>query len=328
MTSRSAFQRPEGIAVDARGNVYVSSSSAHTIAKVTSEGVLTTLAGSPGEPGSADGTGDAARFFHPGALAVDSAGNLFVADSGNHTIRKVSPAGAVTTLAGMPGRAGSADGTGRAMRFSSPGALAVDEAGNVYVGDSASFTLRKVTATGIGTTVAGRAGSSGISDGTRSGARFLGIMGMARDPAGDVYLVEADKIEGVAVRRVTPKGQVTTLSRSRGAEGAGVVPTGFVASFQVPHGIAVDGGGNLYISDYANVIWKVTSTGVATQLAGSPMRSGHEDGRGDTARFNVPQGLAVDSAGKVYVADSGNDRVRIVSPDGAVTTLTVKPGEP
>jgi sugar lactone lactonase YvrE len=222
--------------------------------------------------------------------------------------------GAVTTLAGVPGIEGNIDGKGRAMRFRSPSAIAVDEAGNVYVGDSGNSTLRKIAAAGIGTTVAGRAGGDDIVDGAGSGARFTNIQGIALDSAGNVYTTESDKFKGVAVRRVTPKGVVTTLARSRGLEGAGVVPTGF----------AVDAGGNLYISDYWNVIWKVTLAGIATHLAGSPRQEGHEDGRGSAARFKYPKGLAVDSAGRVYVAESGNNAIRIISPEGAVTTLTVK----
>ncbi|APR77007.1 Hypothetical protein A7982_02354 [Minicystis rosea] len=325
-TKHSVFKGPEGIAVDKVGNVYVANTSSHTIVKVTSEGIVTTLAGSPGEAGSADGTGSAARFYYPHALAVDAAGNIYVADGGNHTIRKVSPAGAVTTLAGSPGVAGDVDGKGRAMRFRSPSAIAVDEAGNVYVGDSGNYTLRKVTAAGIGTTVAGRAGSYDVVDGTASGARFTGIQSITLDAAANIYVTELSKLKGVTVRRVTPKGTVTTLSRSRGLEGAGVVPTGFVADFAAARGIAIDAGGNLYIADYFAVIWKVTPAGIATHFAGSPRQYGHEDGQGSAARFKSPEGLAVDDAGKVYVVDSRNDDVRIISPEGAVTTLAVKQG--
>jgi sugar lactone lactonase YvrE len=321
----SVLKGPNGVAVDAMGNVYVANTGSHTIVEVTSDGVLTTLAGAPGERGSADGSGSAARFYYPHALALDAAGNIYVADEGNDTIRKVSPAGAVTTLAGLPGVAGDSDGAGRAMRFRSPSAIAVDEAGNVYVGDSGNYTLRKITSAGIGTTLAGRAGRGDITDGTRSGARFTAILGITLDSAGNVYTTEIDKLKGVAIRRVTPKGVVTTLSRARGPEGADAALTGFVADFNVIHGIAVDAGGNIYVSDAGNVVWKVTPTGVATIFAGS-RESGHKDGQGSEARFNSPRGLAVDRTGKVYVADSGNNSIRIISPEGAVTTLTVKQG--
>lgn len=324
--NRSTFKGPEGVAVDARGDVYVANTSDHTIVKVTSEGVLTTLAGSSGEKGSADGTGSAARFSFPRALAVDSVGNVYVVD--NDAVRKVSSVGAVTTLAGLPGSVGNADGKGRAMRLSSPEAIAVDQVGDVYVGDSGNCTLRKVTASGVGTTVAGRAGRCDIVDGAGSGARFTAIQGVALDSAGNVYVAEIDKFKGVAIRRVTPKGVVTTLSRSRGLEGAGVVPSGFVADFGAANGIAIDAGGNLYISDYVDVVWKVTPTGIATHLAGSPQQPGHEDGRGGAARFRYPKGLAVDSAGRVYVADSGNGSIRIISSEGEVTTLPVRTSAP
>ena len=133
---------------------------------------ITTLAGRAGSAGSADGTGSAARFYYPRGVAVDSAGNVYVADTGNHTIRKVTPAGVVTTLAGLAGSSGSADGTGSAARFNYPPGVAVDSAGNVYVADTGNHTIRKVTPAGVVTTLAGLAGSSGSADGTGSAARF------------------------------------------------------------------------------------------------------------------------------------------------------------
>jgi len=178
------------VAVDGVGNVYVADSNNHTIRKVTRAGVVTTLAGSPLNSGSANGTGAMARFNYPYSVAVDSAGNVYVADTSNHTIRKVTPAGVVTTLAGLASNSGSANGTGSAARFHSPTGVGVDSAGNVYVADTSNHTIRKVTPAGVVTTLAGLALSSGADDGIGSAARFNSPYGVAVDSAGRVYVAE------------------------------------------------------------------------------------------------------------------------------------------
>jgi len=182
--------------------------------------VVTTLAGLAGSSGSADGTGSAARFEDPGGMAVDSAGNVYVAETGKNTIRRVTPVGTnwvVTTLAGLAGSSGGADGTGSAARFVFPWGLAVDGAGNVYVADFGNCTVRKVTPAGVVTTLAGLAGSSGTVDGTGSAARFSDPSGVAVDSAGNVYLTDTGNH---TVRRVTPAGVVTTLAGLAGKSGS------------------------------------------------------------------------------------------------------------
>src|ERR1019366_703568 len=168
-----------------------------------------TLAGLAGSSGSADGTGSTARFYVPIGVAVDGAGNLFVADSSNHTIRKVTPTGVVTTLAGSAGNPGSADGTGSAAQFSMPEGVAVDGVGNVFVADSGNHTIRKVTPAGVVTTLAGSAVNSGSTDGTGSDARFYICWGVAVDGAGNVFVADSGNN---AIRKVTPEGVVTTLA--------------------------------------------------------------------------------------------------------------------
>ena len=176
------FYLPRGVAVDNAGNVYVADTSNHAIRKIT--GVVSTLAGLVGNPGGADGTGSAARFNQPRGVAVDNSGNVYVADIANNTIRKITPAGAVSTLAGLAGNPGSADGTGSVARFNNPAGVALDNAGNVYVADTGNHTIRKITSGGVVSTLAGLAGNPGSADGTGSAARFIFPVGLAVDSAG------------------------------------------------------------------------------------------------------------------------------------------------
>jgi hypothetical protein len=311
----ASFSPPFGVAVDGAGNVFVADTASNAIRKITPAGVVTTLAGTGDWSGSADGTGAAANFWLPGAVAVDGAGNVFVADSGNNTIRKVTPSGVVTTLAGMAGSSGSADGTGAAARFNHARGVAVDGAGNVFVADSSNNTIRKITPAGVVTTLAGVAGSSGSADGTGAAARFNYPWGMAVDGAGNVFVADNNTI-----RKVTPSGVVTTLAGSAAADPGSADGTGAAARFNSPSGVAVDGAGNVFVADN-NTIRKVTPSGVVTTLAGTAGLSGSADGTGAAARFNEPLGVAVDGAGNLFVADTGNNTIRKISASGVVTTI-------
>lgn len=263
---------PFGVAVDADTTVYVANSFDHTIVKVTAAGVRTELAGAPYNDGSADGTGGSAQFRYPYGVAVDRLGTVYVADTGNNTIRKVTPAGVVTTLAGLAQLdgggnpiGGSADGTGSAARFNAPYSVAVDGPGNLYVADTANHTIRKITATGVVSTFAGLAGTSGSADGTGPEARFSS-----------------------------------------------------------PNGVAVDSAGSVYVADTGNnTIRKVTSAGVVTTLAGSPLVVGNSDGTGMDAQFNGPSGVALDELGSLYVIDSSNHTIRKGSPTPAGVSLSL-----
>jgi sugar lactone lactonase YvrE len=139
------FNGPSAVAVDAAGNIFVANSGGDTIREIATNGLTSTLAGLPGHADSTDGDANNARFSNPGGLAVDGRGNIYVADAGNNTIRKISPAGGVTTLAGRAGTTGSTDGAGPAARFNNPGGVAVDRAGNVYVADTDNHTIRKLS---------------------------------------------------------------------------------------------------------------------------------------------------------------------------------------
>ena len=197
------------MAVDSAGNVYVADSYELHDPESDAGGSGDDAGRTGGRSGSADGTGSAARFDYPMGVAVDSAGNVYVADYDNNTIRKVTPAGVVTTLAGLAGNSGSADGTGSAARFNSPYGVAVDSAGNVYVADTGNNTIRKVTPAGVVTTLAGLAGNSGSADGTGSAARFM-ILTAWRWTARATSMWRT--ANNNTIRKVTPAGVVTTLA--------------------------------------------------------------------------------------------------------------------
>ncbi|MBK8095185.1 MAG: choice-of-anchor D domain-containing protein [Verrucomicrobiaceae bacterium] len=246
--SAARFYNPSGVTADSSGNVYVADYWNHTIRKITPGGTVSTLAGLALTPGTANGTGSTARFRYPHDVAVDGSGNVYVADNENHTIRKVTSAGVVTTLAGLAGTAGSADGTGSTARFSNPAGVAVDSSGNVYVGDRSNHTIRKVTSAGVVTTLAGSAGVFGSTNATGSAARFYYPAGVAVDAGGNVYVGDT---YNDAIRKITPGGVVTTIGGVSGSIGS-TDGLGTAARFNDPFDVAVSTGGRLYVPDRGN----------------------------------------------------------------------------
>jgi len=316
------FESPKGVAVDSAGCVYVADTLNHTIRKITPAGEVATLAGKARESGGADGPASVARFNQPEDVAVDNVGNVYVADSGNHTIRKITAEGVVTTLAGSARKWGSPDGKGSVARFGYPKGVAVDGAGNIYVADSGNHTIRKITARGVVTTLAGSPKESGNADGAGSSARFHHPTGLAVDGAGTVYVADVfnHSILTHTIRKITPAGEVTTLAGSA-TESGSADGTGSAARFDSPEDVAVDNAGNVYVADTQNqAIRKITPGGAVTTWAGSPGNPGNADGLGGAARFNSPEGVAVDGAGNVYVADTLNHTIRKVTPGGEVAT--------
>jgi sugar lactone lactonase YvrE len=316
------FNEPRGVAIDSSGNVFVADAGNDTIRKITFAGVVTTLAGLAGKRGSADGTASDAQFLYPFRVATDSGGNVYVADSENHTIRKISPAGTVTTLAGLARERGGADGMGSAARFNSPQGVATDSSGNVYVADTLNHTIRKITSEGMVSTLAGLAGSKGSANGTASAAQFNFPSGVAVDSSGNVYVGDT---ENHAIRKISPVRSVTTLAGLSGSSGS-AEGTGSAAQFSYPSGVATDSSGNVYVADTRNhAIRRISPEGAVTTLAGLAGSRGSDDGTGSAARFNYPLGVATDSAGSIYVVDSYNYTIRKVSAAGAVTTLAGLP---
>lgn len=314
----ASFYYPDGIATDNTGNVYVADTVNGTIRMITSGGVVTTLAGTAGVTGSTDATGAAASFNKPSDIATDNTGHIYVADTINSTIRQITSGGVVTTLAGSAGVTGSTDGNGTAARFNKPYGIATDRAGNVYVADTFSGAIRSITPAGDVTTLAGLGLVAGSADGTAGAASFNFPLGVGADGAGNVYV--ADTNNGT-VRKITPAGVVTTLAGTSGVIGS-ADGNGAAASFNYPYGVAADSAGNVYVTDHGNsTIRKITSAGVVTTLAGTPGVIGNANATGAAASFNQPDGIATDSAGNVYVADTLNRLIRKITPSGVVTTL-------
>jgi TolB-like protein/Flp pilus assembly protein TadD len=313
--------RPAGIAISADGIVYVADFAQHAIRRIAPDGALTNFAGATGNSGSADGPGTVARFFHPGDVAIGPDGNMYVADTNNHLVRKITTAGLVSTLAGRAGEPGNEDGAGAAARFRFPTGVALDRLGNAYVADFANHTLRKITPEGTVSTLAGSAGEPGSADGAGGSARFNQIHGVAVDNAGNVYAAD---FGNHTIRKVTADGVVTTLAglaeNPGGSDGAGTA-----ARFSAPYDVAVDENGNVYVADTSNhTVRKITPAGLVTTLAGIAGNVGSTDGVAREAKFSVPAGVTTDQAGNIYVADFGNQALRKVTPDAAVSTLAVR----
>jgi sugar lactone lactonase YvrE len=322
--SSALFNNPWDVVVDGNGNVYVADAGNSTVRMITALGVTSTIAGLPGIPGTTDGTNSGARFAYPCAITMDGNGILYVADGVAFTIRSIAPGGIVTTLAGLPGAFGSADGLGSAALFNYPCGLVADSLGaNIYVADAGNNTIRRLTAGHQVTTIAGlAAGASGAVDGTNSTARFLAPQAVAVDPAGNLYAADTGNN---TIRKITPAGIVTTLAGS--STNAGYADgTNGTARFWRPTGIALDSATNLYVADNGNqVIRKITPSGVVTTLAGSPTNAGYADGTNGAAQFTNPTGIAADAAGNLYVADFGNSLVREITPAGLVSTFAGNP---
>jgi sugar lactone lactonase YvrE len=312
-----SFNAPTGIAVDATGNLFISDAGDHTIWKVSTTNQKTLLAGSPGLPGSTDGTGIGARFNNPNGLALDLAGNLVVADTGNHTIRRVTQGGVVTTLAGSPGLSGSADGTALA-RFNGPFGLAVDATGGVYIADTQNHTIRFLAVNGTVSTFAGTALSPGLVNGPGASARFVEPNGLALAPNGTLYVADYGNS---CIRAISPAALVTTFSGQGGLPGFldGGATT---AQFHLPVAIALDATGILWVADTHNhAIRRITPDGTVFLMAGSGF-AGNADGVTTAALFDFPCGIAATPSGNLVVADTYNHILRNLTTTGTVTSLT------
>ncbi len=291
-----AFNSPAGLAVDAAGNLYVADSANNQIRKITPGGTVTVLAGT-GIAGSADGAANVATFNSPEGVAVDSSGDVFVADTDNNEIREIhASSGQVTTVVSA------------AAGLFNPYGIAVDAAGTLYVADTGNNEIRKISTNGTVTTLAGST-TAGSADGTGAAASFTHPFAVAVNSAGDVYVADFGNNE---IREITPAGVVTTIAGSTTAGSADGFGT--QASFYSPSGIAVDAAGNVYVADTNNnEIRLISPNGYVMTLAGSTT-AGDTNGNATAASFNLPFGLALSSSGTLYVGDFRANDIRAITP--------------
>jgi sugar lactone lactonase YvrE len=284
------FRRPEGLAIDSDGALYVAESLGG-IWRVSPDGIVENLV-----------AGEAISL--PAKMALGDDGTLYVTESAVHRVISVSIDGTLSTVAGT-GETGYVDGDAAQAQFFLPLGIAVDPAGSIYVADSGNNRIRQITAGGQVSTLAG--GERGYSDGPGDTARFSGISGLAIDEAGTLYVAEAD---GERVRTINPDGVVSTLA-GNGEVGFADGPAD-EAWFNGPTDVALDETGNIYVADLGNHSLRlITTEGLVKTIAGNG-EPGYVDGPGPEARFWFPQAVVVDASGIIYVADSGNGIIRIV----------------
>ena len=290
----SVFRYPTGVAIDGQDNIYVADMDANQIKKITPAGVVTVLAGS-GAPGYLDGTGTTAKFNYPWAVKCDAAGNVYVADMYNYSIRKITPAGVVTTLAGN-GTPGYVNATGTAARFGRPTGLTFDAAGNLYVADYGNYSIRKITTAGVVSTVIFNPGSS----------QPEATHGLIVDPSGAIF--GCDQTNHRIMRYTTDGG-----SWQIGYGSAGFYDGNYsYGRFWGPTDIVADGQGNMYVADAGNgAIRKVAANGDISTLAGNGTKA-YADGVGSAARFGSPSGILMDKQGNLIIADATNHVIRKV----------------
>ncbi len=302
------FSDPAAIVTDTNGNFFVADSQNDAIRKVTTNGVVTTFAGQLGVSGMADGTGTGAQFNDPSGLAFDKSGNLFVSDTGNSAIREITPAGVVSTFAGIAGQSGFADGAAGSAQFSSPLGIAVATNGDLFVADCGNHVIRRISG-GVVSTFAGSPQVWGSADGIGTNAQFNGPLGLAFDVRGNLFVSDANND---TIRKITTNAVVTTFAGAAGADGAADGNLNS-ARFRSPAELAFDKKGDLFVADSLNqIIREISTNGMVGTVSGAAGISGANDGANGVGRFYNPYGLVIGADGGLMMTDTYNELVRAV----------------
>ena len=306
--------RPTAVVVDPAGNIYISDGSNQRIRKVTASGTISTFAGNGTAGYSGDGgQATAAEINGPLGLAIDRTGNLYIADFNANVIRKVTPAGIISTFAGNSTSGFSGDGgPATAAQLKNPWSVAIDAAGSVYVTDNGNNRIRKITADGIINTFAGN-GTAGFAGdgGAATAAEFSGIAGVAIDASGSLYVADASNNR---IRKVAPFGTVNTIAGNGTAAATGDGGAATLAGINGPTGVAVDGGGNVYLTDISgSKVRRINPSGIITKFAGTGTGGATGDGGAATAaELFQPEYVVVDGNDNVFIADRGANEIRKV----------------
>lgn len=304
--TNASFSSPISLAIDSQDNIFVTDTNNHLIRKITPNGVVTTFAGSA--QGYADGTGTTVKFNYPYGITIDANDNLYVTDANNFKIRKITSAGVVTTIAGST--QGFADGIGTNAKFMTPAGIVISQDNVLYVTDQKNNRIRKITANGEVSTFSGS--SQGYTDGTKETARYYWPAGITIDSEDNLYISDTynNKIRKINTDgEVSPNNEVSTIAGSTAGFENGV---GTIAKFYWPIGIAIDAQNNLYTADFNNdKIRKIDKNGLVSTLAGSTR--GYLEGVGSTAKYNRPFGIAINSNGTIFIADTFNNRIRKIT---------------
>jgi gliding motility-associated-like protein len=311
--SAASFSIPTGITADAAGNLIVSDFGNNLIRKITPTGDVSTLAGN-GTAGNINGPATIAEFHYPVGIVTDAANNIYVADQGNHVIRKINAGGAVLLFSGN-GFNGETDGSASTATYDFPGTMTITPSGIIYEAEDHDNIIRKISPDGSVVTIAGN-GTIGAANGTGTAASFNEINGLAVDKAGNIYV---DDSNNKKIRKVTPAGVVSTLTLTSNVNGPGGI-------LNAPSGLAIDGAGNLYLGDMNdNRIKEISTAGVITDVAGSGSQ-GDDDGPAATATFNQPGSLTFDANGNLFVAEEGGNNIREVNLTGYTIDKTLPAG--
>jgi sugar lactone lactonase YvrE len=310
----ASFNRPGDIISDSSGNFYVTDAYNHAIRKITPDGTVSTIAGT-GKEGFTDGIGTSASFNAPFAITIDNSNNLYVCDAGNHAIRKITKGGVVSTIAGT-GRYGFTNGIGTSASFNSPNGITIDNLNNLYVTDNGNYAVRKITPDGTVSTFAGN-GKSKVIDGTGTNASFSSVSGITIDKNNNLYLPETYTY---IIRKITPDGTVSIFAGSYKEYSsrfgfASPIIDGPIASarFTMPYGLTFDSNGNLYLFDYYNTIRKITPDGMVQTVVIFNNTGSFVDGNENVGGLAYARRFVFDSNGNIYIADWNFNAIRKIT---------------